>query len=290
MKSKWKNTKKVAHRVEVLRKRALTQTGGGMLEPSDKRALDNPLFAEVITKMNVSAKGNPPRHDSDASTSTAAPTARLKRALRLSSFVDENVRMSTESLEIEENEPFPSTSSAFHQSATTTSTQLSLTPATQSSSAASTQSEPAQLQPAPINRLRRALRYSSVASIDEDTTMSTESLPRNESLPSSSSANRQSGVNDVSDSQPIPPKRRRVDYSSAIQEVLLKQQDNNELQKQYLQLAVERAEIAKKREMILFQKAELDLKTAEECQQIELDKKRKIAELEIEAKRQELGL
>lgn len=190
LKNKWKNTKKVARRVEVLRKRALTQTGGGMLDPSDKRALDNPLFAEVITKMNVSARGNPPRHDSDASTSTTAPTARLQRALRLSSLVDENVRMSTESLDIEESESFLSTSSAFHQRGTTTATQSTSTATAQSSSAASFQSESVQLQPAPINRLRRTLRYSSVASIDEDTTMSTGSLPLNESLASSSSVNR----------------------------------------------------------------------------------------------------
>lgn len=72
--------------------------------------------------------------------------------------------------------------------------------------------------------------------------------------------------------------------------MLLKQQDNNELQKQYLQLAVERADIAKKREIVLLKKAEIDLKTAEECHQIELDKKLKIADMEIEAKRRELDL
>lgn len=190
--------------------------------------------------MNVSAKGNPARHDSDASCSVAAPTARLQRALQISSVanVDKDTRMSTESTALDES--FPSTSSVFHQ----------------------------------ISGLE----------------MSTESSALNESFPSTSSAFHQISGGDASSghsqsqsdqnpnmgsSQPVPPKRPRVDYSGDIHDILMKQQENNELQTKYLELAVDRAEIAKRRELLLLQKPEIDVQTSQECQRIEIEKKRR---------------
>lgn len=94
----------------------------------------------------------------------------------------------------------------------------------------------------------------------------------------------------LNDSSSSTKRRREMDYSTDMQEILEKQHENNEMQTKYLELCVERAEIAKNRENLQLKRAEIELKLAEECMRIEVDKKRKLAAMELEAKRRELNL
>lgn len=218
-----------------------SQTGGGKLTAAEKRANNNPLFKHVVSKLGISAVGNAPRHDSDATTSIVEPpTNRLKRSLRISSAVnyDEETRMSTES-EVD----FPNTSLEF---------------STQGSSQSG------------FHR-----------SIDQPST----------STATASSSSRRRPRQDSEASVAAPAKRQRKNnHFSDMQDVLKQQIENNELQTKYLELSIERAEIAKNRENILLRRAEIELKQAEECMRIEIEKKQKLADMEIEARRRELDL
>lgn len=216
--------KTLARRHDAIVRSSQMQTGGGRLTPAEQRAVDNPLFLEIVTKMGVGAQGNQPRHDSDASTShsTDAPTSRLRRALRITPVVnyDEETRMSTGS-----SSNVANTSSAFSEL------------------------------------------------FDDSQSVSQNSNPR----PSVSG-------------DPAAKRRRGLDFSPEMGNLMATQQRNNDLQTKYLELCVERAEIAKTTANIALKKSEIELKTAEECMRIEIEKKQKLADLEIEAKRRELGL
>lgn len=206
------------------------------------------MYKHIVTKLGISAVGNEPRHDSDATTSTAEPpTNRLKRALRLASVVnyDEETQMSTESA-IDS----PCTSFALSQ---TQGPSLSV----------------------------------SQISIDQPSTSTATSVAHSQSQ--SGSRRRTHPNPEVGEKTPTK-RKRTINYFSEMKDVLQQQQQNNELQAKYLKLCVERAEIAKNRENLQLQKAEIELKTTEECMRIEVDKKKTLAKMEIEAKRRELNL
>lgn len=201
------------------------QTGGGKLTPAETRAIKNPQFLEIVTKMGISARGNEPRHDSDALSQSIInpPTARLKRALRMTPTInyDETTRMS----------------------------------------------------------------------------MSTESLASAASIGSVAAASPHDGdyaqrSDDQESEADEPPQKRqrRTKYATEFRTLFKQQEKNHELQKEYIELCIERAKVAKNTEDLRLKKAEIELKTAEECMRIEIDKQKKLAELELEAKRRELGL
>lgn len=64
----------------------------------------------------------------------------------------------------------------------------------------------------------------------------------------------------------------------------------NGLQKQYLELQISRARVVLEHEELKKKKTELELQKAEELKQIEIDKQRRLAALEIEAKERQLNL
>lgn len=50
--------KTIARRHDAIARQAQSKTGGGSLTAAEKRAIDNPLFKDIVTKMGVSALGN----------------------------------------------------------------------------------------------------------------------------------------------------------------------------------------------------------------------------------------
>lgn len=68
------------------------------------------------------------------------------------------------------------------------------------------------------------------------------------------------------------------------------QKFNNDLHNKYLSIQIERAEIGKDCDIMKKKILEVDLAKAEELAQIEINKQRAIAELEIEARRRDLNL
>lgn len=105
LQEKWKNVKKAARRRDILIKKAENQTGGGTLTPAEKRIVESQLYADIVTRMGVSARGNPARFDNDnpSPSGLCAPSIRLQRALSSSNrsmSMDEMSILSTSSSNI----------------------------------------------------------------------------------------------------------------------------------------------------------------------------------------------
>lgn len=71
---------------------------------------------------------------------------------------------------------------------------------------------------------------------------------------------------------------------------LAQQEENNALHKQYLELQIQRAEVALHGEQLRTQLAEFEIQKATELKNIEMNKQKSLAKMEIEAKRRELNL
>lgn len=83
-KKKFENIKRKARQRETLVKKQL-ETGGGQLSKGEQRIVKSPAYTDLAIKLGISAFGNAPRTDSDASLEIpVAPTPRLENALNLS--------------------------------------------------------------------------------------------------------------------------------------------------------------------------------------------------------------
>lgn len=81
---KFKNVKQKARQRDVLVKKQL-ETGGGTLTKAEQKIVQSQAYADLATKLGISAFGNVARTDSDASSSNlVAPTNRLKNILSTS--------------------------------------------------------------------------------------------------------------------------------------------------------------------------------------------------------------
>lgn len=164
----------------------------------------------------------------------------------------------------------------------------------------------------PTRRLKRALREKEPADdifVDEDSRMSTSSAMSTDSVnttfedvsddhatPSSSNhvfPTMSAPSNESSEAAVNPKKKKKPnaeDYSSQFKVNLEQQQKNNLLQKQYLEVQIERSQIAKEREILEKRLVQMKVDKEQALMDIELDKQRQLAALEIEAKRREYGL
>lgn len=134
--------------------------------------------------------------------------------------------------------------------------------------------------PPPTERLRRLVSIDS-QSMDSDVNMGSQL-----SLASASAS--QAENSGSGNSGPSPAKRSRT--ATPLEEHYMELSATNELHKKYLNIQIERAELGKERETMQKRLLEIQIETAEEVKRIEIDKHKKLAELEIAAKSRDLNL
>lgn len=101
--NKWKYVKGNAKKRDSAVKKSLNKTGGGSLSVFELKLINSPWLDAVCTKLGVSSRGAPARHDSDKNGSRpVAKTLLAKR--RLLEIPDENSNMSTQSTNSDEKE------------------------------------------------------------------------------------------------------------------------------------------------------------------------------------------
>lgn len=241
---------------DALLKRAQFKTGGGMLSDKEKRIAESNLYSDVATRMGISASGNVPRFDSDSvsSNDVLAPTRRLRRVQSVSerrvSFA-----VDVEQLVIESDEDFEMTE-----------------PMTLSSSASL--SQPLQ-QPMP-----------------QPSTSSQQPMPQTSTTQPTTA--KKKGTRRPSTSIRTDNKRAKNDIRSEnlllLNEHIKQQQEINELQKEYLDIQINRSRVALEREKLSLRVTELELQKAEELKNIEIDKQRRLADLDIAARQRQLNM
>lgn len=255
---------------DALLKRAQFKTGGGMLSDKEKRIAESNLYSDVATRMGISASGNVPRFDSDSvsSNDVLAPTRRLRRVQSMSerrvSFA-----VDVEQLVIASDEDFEMTE-----------------PMTLSSSASL--SQPLQQpMPQPSTSSQQPM---------PQTSTSQPSTSRPTTLQSSASRTtaKKKGTRRPSTSIRTDNKRAKNDIRSEnlllLNEHIKQQQEINELQKEYLEIQINRSRVALEREKLSLRVTELELQKAEELKNIEIDKQRRLADLDIAARQRQLNM
>lgn len=75
-----------------------------------------------------------------------------------------------------------------------------------------------------------------------------------------------------------------------LNEHIKQQQEINELQKEYLEIQINRSRVALEREKLTMRVTELELQKAEELNNIEIDKQRRLADLDIAARQRQLNM
>lgn len=252
LKTKWKNIKATARRRKQILQKSQLKTGGEQLKPAEKRILDSPLYADIVIKLGISCDGNEPRLDSDSTMDSFVlpPTNRLTRALATSQNEDDAA----------EDED------------------------TRMSGLISGNADDSNFSFA--NASQQSMDDSNLNSI-ENSIQAPSQLFQNQilSTPSTSTAN------DSSSTIPQNKKKstKRFDTSDVLAEHLNQQMECNEVQKKYLESQLKRSEIEKERSVLLKRLAEIEVQKAEMMFQIDIDKHRELARLEIEAKRHELN-
>lgn len=103
MQNKWKTVKASARRRDQLIRKSLSKTGGGFLSTFEKKIVESSLYSDVASKLGISAHGNEPRFDSDATLQSNAnitpPTQRLQNAIN-----NENASTSEQQEEINDDD------------------------------------------------------------------------------------------------------------------------------------------------------------------------------------------
>lgn len=238
-------------------RKSQNQTGGGVLTPAEKRIVDSVLYADIVTKLGISAFGSAPRFDSDsASTETpAAPTTRLQNVIDIqntqSSFgnIHEETLMTSSSLNF----------SMFFE------LNESLDNAVPSTSFA--------------NIPQGNLSTGNVGNLDSSSHQS------NVSAVSTSSSTTPTGQQTLQIARKRNMKDIQIENSMQLTEHLNQQKENNLLQKKYIEIQIERSQIAKEREILQKRLLEIEIEKSVALKNIEIEKQKQLADMEIEMKR-----
>lgn len=140
------------------------------------------------------------------------------------------------------------------------------------------------------SRMSTATPSSLFADLDIDGTFPPPATTTATAATSSTATSSHSGQSNRSTDEPLSKRARISTPTGALDEHLAQQQENNLLHKQYLTFQIERAKIAKEREKLQTRLVEIDIEKANALKNIEIDKQQKLADLEILAKRREMGM
>lgn len=220
------------------------------MTPAEKRIMESTLFADVVTRLGISATGNEPRFDSDAgpsSSTVAAPTKRLRTVLSRADLGDfDDV-----------------TNMSFGSDGETTPTPLV---------------ENVDVAVASLNTSSQSNR-SDVSLVENRSDLEASASNAQTEQTSHSSSSRKRNFREV-----------QMENSLQLNEQMAKNNETIALQQRYLQLQVERAEMAKDREVLQKRLLEIEVEKMDELKGLEIEKRKLMNDMELEAMRRNLNL
>lgn len=237
------------------------KTGGGKLTTKEKRIVESDSYRDAALRMGISVTGNAPRFDSDSQDSVSnvlCHSKRLKRVLSRAN-VSENLTNSEE------------TQHAFN---------LSLDESNESHGITSFQN--CLTQPdAPTSISQEIPQSANVASSAQR-----QSSFQHASTSTSVSANVQQPGN--AEKTPRPYRLSRPAIRNVREVDSTQTTENASLQQEYLNLQIKRTQIGIEREELQKRLVEIDVQKAEMLMMEEVNHKKMMMKLELEAKQEEL--
>lgn len=270
--NKWKYVKGNAKKRESAVKKSLNKTGGGSLSAFELKLINSPWLEEVCTKLGVSSRGAPARHDSDKNGSRpVAKTPLAKR--RLLTVPDEDSNMSTQSTNFDEKE----------------------------------EEAVAEKTSENVSRSGSFLYSSSPTGSGNESSQNSFDLTSTSNSPTNSQE-LVSNPSPINSNQKRHVRDFQLENAQQLNENLLKQKEGAALQGMYWKMQFQKSQVSKDHEVLKMQTTRIGIETASiekqksedlmrieiekqaQLAQIEIETKRELAQLEIEAKRKELGL
>lgn len=277
------------------------------------------LFGDVATRMGIGASGNAARFDSDSVANQSVPNPPTMRLIRvLNDAINETSNDSFGSLTMNEAsmDSIQSSSSACYSLRPNRTRvppeQIMSRSQSEESLFAPDVSAMATTTTVAITNPHSSFTTSASASASSNvmtfastaTTTNTNALPPASSnvMTSASTANtsaQASNINPAS-SQMLSTQQDRnrnrnirdmqVENAHMINDFLRAQMDNTCMQGDYMRVQIDRANVAKAREEVLLETAKVDRDRVEALAEIEIDKAKQLAAIEIEGKKKQYGL
>lgn len=296
LKTKWKNVKEKCRRRDKIAKSSQTKTGGGSLSTSERRIIESEVYMDVVRRLGISAKGNDPRHDSDSIGKAVLPPTPRLRAMQ--SQPSTSTAMQSQPSISTAMQSQPSTSSAMRSQPSI------LTAADVSMDSVASLSEHSDDSPdnqvvAPTHFLRSAVQsqprslttsdgdiITSLRTCSSETTIVHIDENAQSSFDTSDNMLIDESSNQSSTFVPVSTAKVARKLQTELAEHLALQKSNQDLQRRYMEIQIDRANIERERDRFQKELAEVELAKSKKLMEIEIEKQQRLTEAEI--KRQEM--